>query len=204
MKVIIVPTGTANLASVLGALARVGAGATVAREAGDLESAGAVVLPGVGSFAAGMQGLESAGLVGPLRAWIADGRPLLSVCLGLQLLAEASEEAPGVRGLGVLAGEVTRLPATVSVPQLGWNLVRGGELVRDGYAYFANSYRLAAAPAGWRAAWADHGGPLVASLERGPQLACQFHPELSGGWGHALLGRWLARATDAVQERAAC
>jgi imidazole glycerol phosphate synthase glutamine amidotransferase subunit len=204
MKVAIVPTGTANLASVLGALARVGAGAAVAREPADLASADAVVLPGVGSFQAGATGLESAGFVTPLRAWIQDGRPFLAVCLGLQLLAEASEEAPGAPGLGVLEGTVTRLPDTVSVPQLGWNLIRGGELVEDGYAYFANSFRLAVEPAGWRAAWADHGGPLVASLERGPQLACQFHPELSGGWGHALLGRWLQRAAGTVEERAAC
>ena len=146
MSVCIVPTGTANLASVIGALARTA------------------------------------------------GRPTLAICLGLQLLAVRSEEAPGTTGLGVLATAVTRLPDSVSVPQLGWNLVRGGELVRDGHAYFANSYRLTQAPEGWRGVWADHGGPLVAALERGPQLLCQFHPELSGGWGHELLGRWLALA----------
>jgi imidazoleglycerol phosphate synthase glutamine amidotransferase subunit HisH len=89
-------------------------------------------------------------------------------------------------------------------PQLGWNLVRGGDLVADGYAYFANSYRLTDVPDGWRAATCDHGGVFVAALERGPQLACQFHPELSGAWGHALLARWLERARATDQEATAC
>ncbi|MEZ4386566.1 MAG: imidazole glycerol phosphate synthase subunit HisH [Candidatus Krumholzibacteriia bacterium] len=204
MKICIVPTGTANLASVLGALARVGAGATVAGSAADLDAAGALVLPGVGSFAAGRAGLDTAGFSGPVRDWVRDGRPILAICLGLQLLAEASEEAPGIAGLGLVAGTATRLPDTVSVPQLGWNRIAGGALVRDGFAYFANSYRLTVEPDGWQAAWADHGGPLVASLERGPQLLCQFHPELSGGWGHELLARWLARARDARREAATC
>ncbi|MBD3219842.1 imidazole glycerol phosphate synthase subunit HisH, partial [bacterium] len=200
----VIPTGTANLASVLGALARVGASATVAETPRALDEATAIVLPGVGSFAAGRRGLEDRGLVGPLTEWAAEGRPLLAICLGLQLLADGSEEADDTPGLGVIGGVASRLPDTVSVPQLGWNLVRDGELVRDGYAYFANSYRLTAEPAGWRAAWADHGGPLVASLERGPQLLCQYHPELSGGWGHELLARWLDRARVTVREARAC
>ena len=204
MKVLIVPTGTANLASVLGALARVGAAGTVARSPREIDTADALVLPGVGSFAAGMAGLQEGGFTEPLRAWIDAERPCLAVCLGLQLLAAASDEAPGTAGLGIFPERVTRLPDTTSVPQLGWNLVRGGALVEDGYAYFANSYRLTEAPDGWRAAMTEHGGAMVASLERGLQLACQFHPELSGGWGHALMGRWLARAMDPREERAAC
>lgn len=204
MNVCIVPTGTANLASVLGALSRVGASATLARSAADLADADALVLPGVGSFAAGRQGLDRAGLAGAVSSWLADGRPTLAICLGLQLLAEGSDEAPGTAGLAVLPARATLLPESVRVPQLGWNLVSGGELVRDGYAYFANSYRLTEQPPGWRAVWADHGGPLVAALERGPQLLCQFHPELSGGWGHDLLARWLTAARQATGKAAAC
>ena len=212
MEIRIVPTGTANLASVLGALARVGAPARVATNAAELDRAQALVLPGVGSFGAGLDGLERAGFAQPVTAWAREGRPLLAVCLGLQLLAGASEETPGRRGLGLWPVSVHAFGPGVLRPQLGWNLVRGGDLVADGYAYFANSYRLTDVPPGWRAAWCDHGGEFVAALERGPQLACQFHPELSGGWGHALLGRWLDRArswarageADGGQEARAC
>jgi len=204
MKICIVPTGTANLASILGALSRVGASVSVARTPGDLDTAEALVLPGVGSFAAGRAGLDDLGMTPALVQWIEEGRPLLAICLGMQLLARSSDESPGCRGFGIIDHEVTRFDPTVSVPQLGWNLVKGGELVGNGYAYFANSYRLTEAPPGWQAGWADHGGPLVASLERGSQLLCQFHPELSGGWGHALLGRWLKRSADPIREEAVC
>jgi imidazole glycerol phosphate synthase glutamine amidotransferase subunit len=158
----------------------------------------------VGSFAAGREGLDDRGFTGALLEWARAGRPLLAVCLGMQLLAEASEESPGTPGLGLVGGRATRLPRTVSVPQLGWNVVRGGLLVEDGYAYYANSYRLTEEPAGWRASWTDHGGPMVAALEREAQLLCQFHPELSGAWGHALLARWLGRAAAQSGRKAAC
>jgi len=85
------------------------------------------------------------------------------------------------------------------VPQLGWNRIscdEGCELLEPGYVYFANSFKLDQVPVGWRAARADYGGEFVAALERGPQLACQFHPELSGALGLGLLGRWLERAAE--------
>ena len=94
----------------------------------------------------------------------------------------------------------------VRVPQLGWNqIVPAAEcqLLRGGYAYFANSYRLIEPPPGFAVATADHGGPFVAAIERGPLLACQFHPELSGAWGIELLRRWIVRAFAAPEE-AAC
>jgi imidazole glycerol phosphate synthase glutamine amidotransferase subunit len=204
MKICVISTGTANLASVLGALARVGGQAMVATGPVDIDRAGALVLPGVGSFAAGRAGLDAGGFAEPVAAWVRAGRPFLGICLGLQLLAQGSDEDPSVAGLGVIDGRATRLPDTVPVPQLGWNEVAGGQLVRRGFAYFANSYRLTGEPEGWQAAWTDHGGPLVASLERGSQLLCQFHPELSGGWGHELLGRWLELARGRSREVAAC
>ncbi len=87
------------------------------------------------------------------------------------------------------------------VPHLGWNRVTAGDgcrLLKDGDAYFANSYKLDEVPAGWAGATSDHGGDFVAALERGSVLACQFHPELSGAWGQALIERWLAAATGVV------
>lgn len=196
-KVAIIRTGVANLASVLAGFARAGVETELVEDAATVAAATHVLLPGVGAFGAGMAALAERGLVEPLRARIAAGRPTMAICLGLQLLAEGSEETPGVAGLGVLPGVIGRYAATVKVPQLGWNKVTpdaGMHFVTPGYAYFANSYRLATAPEGWRVAWAEHGGPFCAALERGAVLACQFHPELSSAWGLGLLRRWLAGA----------
>ena len=113
---------------------------------------------------------------------------------GLQLLAEGSDESPDTQGLGVLPGRATRLPRGVRVPHLGWNRVEPDadcRLLRPGHAYFAHSFYLAEAPTGWAAARTTHGRAYVSAFERGPVLACQFHPELSGAWGLDLLRRWL-------------
>ena len=197
-EVVVVPTGTANLASVRAALERAGAAPRLASGADDVLGAARLVLPGVGSFGAARASLEAQELAAALRARAADGRPLLAICLGLQLLAEASDESPGVAGLALFPGRVTRFAAEgIRVPQLGWNAVEPDaccRLLARGHAYFANSYRLEAAPEGWHAAWSDHGGRFVAALERGSALACQFHPELSGAWGQALVARWLEAA----------
>ena len=197
-KVHVVRTGTANLASVLAALKRAGADPEVTHDASQLAKASRVVLPGVGAFAAAIDTLREHGLEDPLRARIEAGRPTLAICLGLQLFAETSEESPGARGLGIIAGGATKFPPTVRVPQLGWNTIEpepGIGCLVSGHAYFANSYRLIDAPKGWRTAWSDHGGKLVAAFERGAVLACQFHPELSGAWGAALINRWLRGET---------
>ncbi|HET7632523.1 MAG TPA: imidazole glycerol phosphate synthase subunit HisH [Gemmatimonadaceae bacterium] len=190
----VIDTGSANLASVLGAVRRLGVAVASTRDPDVVRRADRVVLPGVGAFGNVMQRLAGGGLVDATRERVESGRPLLAVCLGLQVLATDSEESPGVAGLGVLRARVCRFPDTVPVPQLGWNLVEpvpGSALVQPGYAYFANAYHLGGAADGWVAAWATHGVRFVAALERGPQLACQFHPELSGAWGAALLRRWM-------------
>lgn len=194
-SVAVVDTGTANQASILAALRRVGAAPVVVRDADVVLRADRVVIPGVGAFAAAMTTLRDRGLDAALRERIASGRSLLAICLGLQLLADGSEESPGVRGLGVLRATVQRLPNDVRVPQLGWNQVMpvgSGGLVSEGYAYFANSYVVAEAEPLWQPTFAEHGMRFVASMQRGPQLACQFHPELSGLWGHRLLADWCA------------
>lgn len=198
-EILVVRTGVANLASVLAGLRRAGAEPHVSDDAAAVRAARAVVLPGVGAFGAGVAGLSERGLDVAIAERVREGRPLLSVCLGLQLLLDASEEGPGVRGLSVVPGVARRFHEApgVRVPQLGWNRVipdTSCALLREGYAYFANSYRLVDPPPGFACAMTDHGGPFVAAFERGPVLACQFHPELSGRWGVELLQRWIAAA----------
>jgi imidazole glycerol-phosphate synthase subunit HisH len=194
VRVVVVPTGTANIASVLAAFRRLGAQPGLAGDAEDVAGADRVVLPGVGSFGAAIDEVDRSGLRSALTARIGEGRPTLAVCVGMQLLAGASEESIGARGLQIVDDEVTRFGDDVRVPQLGWNRVEAGDgcrFVDDGWAYFANSYRIPEVPPGWVGASSDHGGKFVSALERGDVLACQFHPELSGAWGSAVLGRWL-------------
>jgi imidazole glycerol phosphate synthase glutamine amidotransferase subunit len=195
--VLVVRTGTANLASVIAGLTRIGLQPQVTSDPDQVARAGRVVLPGVGSLAPAMSRLRSSGLVEAMIQRVSRGLPTLAVCLGLQLLCDESDESPGVAGLGILPARVERFPSTVVVPQMGWNRVEpadGCRLLRRGHAYFANSYRITSVPSGWAAALSSHGGTYVAALERENILACQFHPELSGRWGLDLLDRWAGAA----------
>jgi imidazole glycerol phosphate synthase glutamine amidotransferase subunit len=203
--VAIVATGAANLASVLAAFTRLGVRPRVTRDPAVVAAAPMVVLPGVGAFGHAMQRLEDEALVQPLRDRIAQGLPLLAICLGMQLLCEGSEESPGVQGLGTIPLRVERFaPAAdqaLRVPQMGWNRIEPdpqAQFLQSGYMYFANSYRLRDVPAGWCAATSEYAGRFVAALERGGVLACQFHPELSGRAGADLLARWVSRSLREV------
>lgn len=191
----VVPTGTANLASVIAAFRRLGTDPVIARDVSAVETSERVVVPGVGSFGAAMAEIDRLGMRDALRGRLDEGRPTLAICVGMQLLALESEESAESQGIGHFPGRVARFPNTVRVPQLGWNQVSAGpgcRFLRDGWAYFANSYRIEAAPEGWLVAVTDHGGKFVAALERGNVLACQFHPELSGRWGSEILDAWLS------------
>lgn len=202
----VVRTPTANIASVLAAFDRLGVEVAPADGPGIIERSAAVVLPGVGSFDAGMRSMREDGLVEAIRRRVDGERPVLAICLGMQILFESSEESPGVEGLALAAGTVGRFPAGARVPQMGWNLVTPDpscRVLRPGHAYYANSFRAATVPPGWRGAWSEHGGPFVGGMERGPIVACQFHPELSGAWGARLLAGWLdlsGVATPATRE----
>jgi imidazole glycerol phosphate synthase glutamine amidotransferase subunit len=201
-SVVVLDSGTANLASMLSALRRLGVNPIPSDDTRAVERAAILVLPGVGSFAAGMARLRERGLEPIVRQRIVDDRPTLAVCLGLQLLCRRSEESPGVAGLDILPVDVKRFDAeTIRIPQIGFNRVDPDSdcgLLSPGYAYYANSYRIvdrdALSAAGWRIACSDHGGRFVAAVERSGVLGCQFHPELSGDWGAQLLARWLERS----------
>jgi imidazole glycerol-phosphate synthase subunit HisH len=195
-EVVVLPTGTANLASVLAAFSRLGVTTAIAENAAMVRKAKRVVLPGVGTFGAALAGLRAAGLADAITDRVRAGDATFAMCVGLQVLFEASDESPEHKGLSVIPGRVGRFPETVRVPQFGWNRIMpspGCRAVAPGYAYFANSYRVLEAP-GWTIATAEHGGRFVAALEREGVVACQFHPELSGAYGHGLIARWLEGA----------
>lgn len=209
MRVAMVKTGVANVASVAAAFQRLGAGVELTSEIAKVRTSEAVVLPGVGSFGAGMEALRENGLDAALTERIEAGRPTLAVCLGLQLLCRSSDESPGIEGLGVLPVNAERMTRAPRLPHFGWNTVKvdapkppasgaPAPLLVSGDAYFAHTFCLAdAAPLerdGWRVSLTDEGATFVSAVERGPVLACQFHPELSGPFGASLLGRWLEAA----------
>ena len=193
MRVVVVQTGAANTASVVGALVRAGAVPEVTDRADALGAAERVVLPGVGAFGPAMARLTTSGLADLLRERVDADRPTLAICLGFQLLFRASEESPGVAGLGRIDARITAFDCGVMSPQMGWNRVRPGpgSMLTAGWAYFANSFKADGLPRGWVGSTAEHGGRFVAAAERGAVLGCQFHPELSGAWGQEILRRWL-------------
>jgi imidazole glycerol phosphate synthase glutamine amidotransferase subunit len=193
-QVTIIDTGIANTASVTAAFERLGCDVALSHDPGLIEDAPFVVLPGVGNFGAGMRALRSCKLDRVIIDRVENDRPLMGICLGLQLLFDASEESPGIEGLGIINAMVTRFSDDVRTPQHGWNRV-GGE-----YAYYSNTYRIETIPEGWDGETSTHGSPFVAYLRRGTTLACQFHPELSGAWGADLMRAWVENA----KEVAAC
>ncbi len=170
---------------------------TVSADRAAADSCDGLVVPGVGAFAACAAGLQAVGGAEIVRSRVAAGRPLLGICVGMQVLFEAGVEH-GVEsvGLGVLPGRVEALRAPV-IPHMGWNTVTpppGSTLFRglDAGArfYFVHSYAAHATEG--EVTWAVHGEPFVAAVERGPVSATQFHPEKSADAGAALLENWLA------------
>jgi imidazole glycerol phosphate synthase glutamine amidotransferase subunit len=198
--VLVADLGRANIASLMAALTRAGAEPRLCRDPRQLAAAPIAALPGVGAFGEVASRLEASGIGAAFKERIAKGLPSLGICLGMQLFFDSSDESPGARGIGALPGRVRRFSGSLPLPQFGWNRVSGGGslLAGLGWAYYANSYKLDAPPAGWTAAWSDYGQPFVAAIERGSSLLCQFHPELSGEPGLALLSRWLVVAKSAV------
>lgn len=192
--VVIVPTGTANLASVRACFRRLGHDTTLSSSPREVENARRVVVPGVGTFGAAASRLEADGLIETLRSRTSTDLPTMAICVGMQLLADSSEESTEATGIGVIPEKVTAFDADLRVPQLGWNRVEthpDSRFLEDGWAYFANSFRLTSVPQDWTTASTVYGTPFVSGLERGDLLACQFHPELSGRWGASIVQRWL-------------
>jgi imidazole glycerol-phosphate synthase subunit HisH len=196
----LVDYGVGNLHSAAKALDRAGADVRVVPAVADAGGATALVVPGVGAYGACLAGLSSAGGPEAVAAWLATGRPLLGICVGMQLVFEGSEEGQVAGGVGAVAGTVRRLTGPVKVPHIGWNEVspRPDSALFAGLPagtrfYFVHSYAPeAAGPA--VAAVCDYGGPFAAAVEQGNLFGTQFHPEKSGAAGLALLANFVAQA----------
>jgi len=196
-RVLVLDYGSGNLRSAQRALERAGAEVTVSADADAAIEADGLVVPGVGAFAACMAGLEAIGAPEIVRQRVADGRPVLGICVGMQVLFdEGVEHGVQTAGLGVLPGRVEQLRAPI-LPHMGWNTVAPppGSVLFRGIAegtrfYFVHSY--AAHHTEGDVAVTRHGEDFVAAVEHGAVSATQFHPEKSGDAGAAVLRNWLA------------
>ncbi|QLC25784.1 imidazole glycerol phosphate synthase subunit HisH [Parasphingopyxis algicola] len=199
-RIALIDYGAGNLRSVHNALMAAGAEAIdVTAEAEAVRDADRIVLPGVGAFAACMDGLSALpGMVEALHSAAIDkARPFLGICVGMQLMAERGEEHGTHQGLGWIAGTVQPLASDdprLKIPHMGWNDVTPqGEppLIEPGEAYFLHGYHVALTDAADAYAMTDHGGPVTAAIGRDTMIGVQFHPEKSQGYGLSFLRRFL-------------
>ena len=190
-----------NIRSVEKALAALGEETEVTRDAERIMAADRVILPGVGSFGDAMGKLHSFQLVDVIKETIRRKTPFLGICLGLQLLFERSEESPGVEGLGILKGEILRIPEKdgLKIPHIGWNSLtfpNPGRLFEgieeNPYVYFVHSYYLKAAESSIVTAETEYGTLIHASVEKDNVFACQFHPEKSSSVGLSILKNFIS------------
>ena len=195
--------GVGNLHSAAKALDRAGAEVRVVPTVGEADGAAGLVVPGVGAYGACLRGLASAGGPAAVAGWLEGGRPLLGICVGMQLLFEASEEGPVNDGVAVVPGKLRRLTGPVKIPHIGWDevTVRPGSRLFAGLGdgtrfYFVHSY--APEPDGQAvAAVCDYGGRFAAAVEHGNLFGTQFHPEKSGAAGLALLANFVSEVRAA-------
>jgi glutamine amidotransferase len=193
----IVDYGMGNLKSVTNAFRKLAAPITITRDPAVIRDAAAIVLPGVGAFGKCMENLRSYGLVELLHEVIASGKRYLGICLGMQILLESSEEAPGVRGLGIIRGRVVRFSGSLKVPHMGWNSVNAVKpsailegIPTGSHFYFVHSYYPEPAEE-VAATTTDYGLQFVSALEKDNLFACQFHPEKSQRVGLQLLRNFI-------------
>ena len=203
----IIDYGVGNLFSLSSSLRAVGAGVVVTDDREILKKADRLILPGVGAFADAAAKLRAGGLDGFVREQAASGKPLLGICLGMQLLFEKSYEFGEHQGLGLIPGEIVpmqgTIPADLKIPQIGWNRLRlKGESplfqhIQDGdYVYFVHSYYASGCDP-YVIATTDYGIEMTAAAAHGNVYGCQFHPEKSGPVGLKILAAFCG--TEAVQ-----
>lgn len=200
MSTAIIDYGAGNLRSVEKALLYLGETPVITRNPGEILGADRIILPGVGAFGDAMGNLRQYGLDQVIHQAVEKEIPFLGICLGLQLLFERSDESPGVEGLGILKGEILRIPDApgLKIPHMGWNDLtfdHPGRLFagipEHTYVYFVHSYYLRAREESIVTASTCYSTRIHASVEQGNVFACQFHPEKSGSWGLKLLDNFI-------------
>ena len=205
MKLAVLDYGIGNLRSAQKAFEHVGADARLTAALTEIDAADAVVLPGVGAFGACVDALAASGLGDVARSVIAEGRPFMGICVGMQLLYDSSDEDPSHRGLGVFDRRIHLLEGDVKRPQMQWNrlvLAPGAAEhpmfagVDDPWVYFVHSYAAEGGPE--VVATCDYGGPVTAAVARDNVWATQFHPEKSAATGLAILANFLRWAGGEV------
>ena len=198
--VAIIDYDAGNIKSVEKAIQFLGEEAIITRDPEEILGASSVILPGVGAFGDAMEKLHKYNLVSVIQEVVKKQIPFLGICLGLQLLFEKSDESPGVEGLGILQGEIKRIPdkGELKIPHIGWNSLKypnSGRLyqgiLEDSYVYFVHSYYLEAKEEDIVVATTEYGTNIHASVEKGNVFACQFHPEKSSSVGLKILENFL-------------
>lgn len=192
--------GAGNVRSVINALEYLGETVRLVREPKDILQAEALIFPGVGAFGSMMAILEDKGYIQPLRRYLAQDKPFLGICLGLQALFEGSEEAPNISGLGIFSGQVQRFQTSLSIPHMGWNQIQAHKpsslfsgLHGDEHFYFVHSYHVVPSDPEIILTTTDYGQRFVSAVQKGNICATQFHPEKSGPVGLTVLHNFLAR-----------
>jgi imidazole glycerol-phosphate synthase subunit HisH len=208
-RIVVVDYDMGNLFSVRNALKAVGYEPTISDDPAVVASADGIVLPGMGAFGNGMRKLTERGLIAPVKAFAASGKPVLGICLGMQLLYEYGEEYGGGPGLGLLKGRVTRLPDTVKLPQIGWNEVQVFDphplfdhLPRSYYAYFDHSYAADDIDLRTLFGTTEYGRSYPCVVASQNVMGIQFHPEKSSRAGLQMLenfGRYVCASRSTPQ-----
>ena len=197
----IIDYGVGNLFSLKSSLKQLGLEAVVTADADTIRKADRLILPGVGAFGDAMDRLHQYGLVDVIREAVKNSTPLLGICLGLQLLFERSDESDGVEGLGLLKGQILKIPDSpgLKIPHMGWNSleIKPGTRLFAGipngsYVYFVHSYYLKAEDTEIVAATTEYSTHIHAAVEQGNVFACQFHPEKSSEVGLQILKNFIS------------
>ena len=195
--IVLIDYGVGNLYSVAKAAAYVGGDVKISNSAEDIRRAEKIILPGVGAFGDCMKNLEATGLIPTIKAEISNGKPILGICVGLQILFAASEESPCVDGLKIFDGQIKKIRAgNLKIPHMGWNAVSMRNDLFDGiknnsYFYFVHSYHAIPEDKKIIAATTTYGEKVTAAIQFENIFATQFHPEKSGDVGLAILKNFL-------------